>query len=314
MQYSLQLKEVLGLLTTKKDRKAFCRAANCGSSGKLQLTPGQVRQGLSALGYSYEFRRLAFINLKGGVGKTTTAVTLATRAVQFGYKVCLLDLDSQASASLALGVVAGEETPVFHDIWQKPGQMTLGSLHRLQEHFYLLPSSLQNGLLESGLQNPAALKTAVDGVCRILEEEGFDLVLLDCPPSLGAAVISSICAAQGIVIPLGCDVFSQRGMELTLKETRAIRETFGLPLPPIHLLLTGVDRRISLWEKVQTGLKQTYGGMLLPFVIRTSSAYARALAKQQTIFASQANTPARQDQDQLARLLLGFNGFKPKSS
>lgn len=269
---------------------------------------------MQALGFSYQQKRLAFINLKGGVGKTTTAVTLATRAVQFGFKVCLLDLDSQASASLALGVVADDETPVFHDVWQQPEKMALDSLHRLQEQLYILPSSLQNGLLESSLHNPASLKKAVQGVCEVLEAEGFDLILMDCPPSLGPAVISSICAAGVIVIPLGYDAFSLRGMELTLSEARAIRETFGLGLPPINLLLTGVDRRIKLWEAVRNQLSEQYGEMLLPLVIRTSSAYSRALAQNKTIFASQAKSPAREDHDSLARMLLGLNGFKANTA
>jgi chromosome partitioning protein len=312
MKYRLQLKEALELLKNRGQRSAFCRAAGCADAPKINLSPKQVRRGLSALGFVYHPNRLAFINLKGGVGKTTVAVTLATRAVQMGYRVCLMDLDSQASASLALGVEADEDAPVFHDIWQHPDEMALNSLVRLQEHFYLLPSSLQNGLLESGLQNPASLKKAVDGVCLALEKQGFDLILLDCPPSLGAAVISSICAARGIVIPLGCDAFSLRGMELTLNEAQAIRDTFGLDMPPIHLLLSGVDRRIRLWESVQARLSRDYGDMLLPLVIRTSSAYARALARRQTIFAGNANTPARRDQTNLARIMLGLDSFRPK--
>jgi chromosome partitioning protein len=311
MIYSLDSRELPRLLPDPQSREVFLAAALAEGEGEgapmgRSLAPGQVRRGLAALGFVYRPRVLAFINLKGGVGKTTSAVTLASRAVQLGFRTCLIDMDSQASASLALGVEAEEDTPVFHDVWQRPQEMVPGSLIRLQEYFHLLPSSLENGLLDSGLHQPAALKNAAAGVTEVLAGQGFDLAVLDCPPSLGPAVVTSVCAAHTIIIPLGCDAFSLRGMQLTLREVRSIRETFGLALPEIRLLLTGVDRRIKLWRTAWRQLERDHGELLLPAMIRTSSEVPRALGQRRTLFAGTANSPAREDYDHFARAVLGL--------
>ncbi len=306
--YSLDQRELPRLLPEEQRREDFARAAGEPGPGG-RWSPSQARRGLAALGHSPATRAIAFINLKGGVGKTTCAVTLASRAVQLGMRTCLLDLDSQASASLALGVEADPDTPVFVDVWQRPAEMLPGSLFRLQEFFHLLPSSLENGLLDGSLTKPAALKTAVAGACSVLRQSGFDLIVLDCPPSLGPAVVSSVCAADAIVTPVGCDAFSLRGMELTLSEVRSIRETFGQSMPEIHLLLCGVDRRIKMWEQVFMQIEAEHGDILLPMIIRTSSELSRALARRHTIFAGLAGGGVRRDYQRFCHHLLGLDGL-----
>lgn len=309
--YTLDQRELPRLLAGGGSRRLFREAAGEPGAGGRWL-PSQVRRGFQALGVSPRGGVIAFINLKGGVGKTTCAVSLASRAVQLGLRTCVLDLDSQASASLALGVEADDDTAVFVDVWQKPAEMLPGSLYRLQEFFHLLPSSLENGLLDGSLTQPAALKTAASGACAVLRERGFDLVVLDCPPSLGPAVVSSVCAADTIVIPMGCDAFSLRGMELTLAEARSIRETFGQKPPRPRLLLCGVDRRIKMWEQVVKRLRAEHGDLLLPTIIRTSSELPRALARRRTVFAGLARRGVRRDFEAFCHHLLGIDGAAPE--
>lgn len=311
-EYGLDARELPRLLPNESAQLRFAQAGgNKPAMAGGRYSPSQSRAGLEALGYTPTNHIIAFINLKGGVGKTTSAVTLASRAVQFGRRTCLLDLDSQASASLALGVEAGGDTPVFLDVWQKPGEMLPGSLHRLQEFFHLLPSSLENGLLDGSLTQPAALKSAVARTCQVLAQEGFDLVVLDCPPSLGPAVVSSVCAADTIVIPMGADAFSLRGMELTLSEVRSIRQTFGLGMPRVRIVLAGVDRRISMWRQTLEQLRLQHGDTLMPGAIRTSSELPKALAKRRTLFANLARTKVRADYDRFSRDLLDLNELMP---
>lgn len=161
---------------------------------------------------------------------------LATRAKQYGHRVCILDLDSQASASLAFKVVVGENHPVFLDIFDEP-QKVRDSLVEIEPNLSIVPSSLNNGLLDATMANkPNLQKTAVAHVCEELKKLGFTLVVIDCSPSLSASVISTICASSTIVIPVASDIFSRRGLELTLEEVHSICETFGLPVPEIKIL------------------------------------------------------------------------------
>ncbi|MCB2198615.1 ParA family protein [bacterium] len=272
----------------------------------LTVPPHAVRALLGSLGVAYKPKTIAFVNLKGGVGKTISAITFASRAVQYGFKTCLIDMDSQGSASLAFDSEPAEDDPIFYDVWQKPGKMVLPSLHQIGDGFYLLPSSLDNALLDAALANPAAQKSAVQGVCDELYRGGFDLVVIDCPPSLGTAVISTISAADSLVIPLANDPYSSKGLALTLAESRSIRSTFGLPEPNVHILFTRYDKRERLTEEAHRYLKKHHKKNLLPVVIPTSTRYAQALARRETVFAPGDYREARKPYDLLTRHLLAI--------
>ena len=270
------------------------------------VPPAVVRQWLSQNGFNYYSQTLALLNLKGGVGKTTSAVSLASRAAQYGYKTCVLDLDSQASATLALGIEPQDDDPIFIDLWQHPADMLPGALWRLQEELYLLPSSLENGLLDVSLANPVQQKNAVRGVCQVLREHDFELIVVDCPPSLGAAVISAACAAQTVLIPVGFDAFSQKGLHLTLQEVRAICDTFGLGEPIFRILFTQYDRRVKQAEATLARLRSEHGEQLIPTPIRTTTEFAKASSQGKTVFANNGRIGAKTDYDACLRYLMNM--------
>lgn len=271
-----------------------------------QIPSSHVRRMLGTMGVKYSPKTIAFVNLKGGVGKTISAISTASRAVQYGFKTCLIDMDSQGSASLAFDCEPDEDAPIFFDVWQKPDEMLIDSLVQIDDQFYLLPSSLDNALLDSSLSSPVAQKKAVRDVCNVLRQHGFDLVVIDCPPSLGTAVISTISAADTLVIPMANDPYSFKGLSLTLAESRAIRETFGLPEPDVRILMTRYDRRERLTGETHERLKKEYSDLLLPVVIPTSTRYAQALADRETIFASTDYRDVKQPYDALVRHLLNI--------
>ena len=270
---------------------------------QLALQPDFVRRYLAERGVDFSFRVIAHINLKGGVGKTTSTVSLASRAVQYGFRVGISDMDSQGAASLAFGVVPADDDPIFIDVWQRQEQVPM-ALRKLQEGLYLLPSSLENGLLDISLSNPAAQKNAVRDVCATLRQNGFDLIFIDCPPSLGAAVISSACAADIVVIPVGYDAFSLKGLALTAAEINAICETFGLAEPELRILYTQFDRRVKQSLSVLEKLRSQHGPRLLPVPIRTTTLFSRVSGSAKTVFAVAGQNSAKEDYDACLRCLL----------
>lgn len=268
------------------------------------IPPGVVRTQLRQDGFDYSPHILALLNLKGGVGKTTSAVSLASRAAQYGYQTCLIDLDSQASATLALGLMPQADDPVFIDIWQQPDEFLPAALWPVQDGFSVLPSSLENGLLDVSLANPVQQKNALRQVCQRLQDCDYELIIIDCPPSLGAAVISAACAAQTIIIPVTFDVFSQHGLRLTRQEVTAICDTFGLSAPLFRILFTQYDRRIKQATVTLEQLQHDHGECLIPVPIRTNTAYAKASRSGKTIFASHSQSIAKADYDACWRYLM----------
>jgi cellulose biosynthesis protein BcsQ len=127
---------------------------------------------------------------------------------------------------------------------------------------------------------------------------------------LGTAVISSICAADTAVIPIGSDPFSFKGLELTLSEIEAICDTYQLPLPKRHILFSRYDRREKMAEQAIATLAETYRDQTLPVHIRVSTEYAKALARHETVFAYTRKSNARTDYDLYVRHLLNLP--KPK--
>jgi len=254
----------------------------------------------------YSFRVLAHINLRGGVGKTTCAVTLATRAKQFGFKTCIIDIDSQASSSLAFNVILEEDDPVFYDVWQKPGEMVMDSIRKIEENLFILPSSLQNGLLDLSLMNPASQKKAVKEVCDVLKNNGFELVIIDCPPSLGTAVISTVCASNIIVIPVCSDIFSLKGIEMTSREVKSICETFSFQAPVVKILYMKYDKREKNSIDTLLMLQEKYSEILVPTQIGTSVLFNKCFLNRETIFAGKTKNRTRDEFDRYARNILNF--------
>ncbi|MFC1679011.1 ParA family protein [Elusimicrobiota bacterium] len=280
-----------------------------GHAATAKVASQDVRKVLAGLGFAFPFQTLAFMNLKGGVGKTTSAVTMASRAVQYGFRTCLLDLDAQASATLSFGVLPEEGEPIFNDVWEAPAEKVPAAVKDIEGNFSLLPSALENSLLDVSLMKPAAQKGAVKGVCDALRGLGFDLIIIDCPPALGAATISTVCAVDTVVVPVRSDAFSFRGVELTLAEVGTIRDTFGLEDVEIRILLTMVDRRQTLTHQFREKLENKYGRLLLPEIIRTSTEYPKALEEKETVFAHSRKSNAKADFDAVARKLLGLDSF-----
>ena len=307
--------ERYSLLTTRE------LAVKCGTStGELEkrfqpdelvrlnaatngITPQGVRRFLADAGVSYRFRVIANTTMRGGIGKTTSTISTAVRAAQYGFRTCVLDLDPQGSSSLALGAVPEDDDPIFYDIWQRPEEQLADALVVLSSHLSILPSSLENALLDASLLNPGSQKKAVKGVCDQLRVLGFDTVIIDCPPSLGIAVISAICAAQTIVVPVGSDAFSLKGLDLTLSEIHSICDTFGLPHPAVSIIYTRYDQRETVSRNALARIRERHPSLPLS-VIRTSSEFSKVLAAGETIFSRYAKNSAREDYDRHVSELL----------
>lgn len=286
-------------------------AAMGGDEGAFQdrrVSPEQSDLYLKSRGFKSTFKSIAFISLKGGVGKTISSISLATRAQQLGFRTALLDLDSQASSTLALDCKVSDDDLLFIDTWEDSGRLP-DALFQMRERLFLLPSTLYNGMLDTVLNTPEKQKKAVSGSLKSLKQNNFNLVVIDCPPSLGTAVISTIAAVDTVVIPVTSDAFAIHGLELTLDEIDAICSSFGVRKPEIKILFTKFDRREKLSGKTYAILKKKYGKMLVPDPIPISTQFSKALDQKSSIFENPGQYPAKKAFDIFIRDLLDLKGI-----
>lgn len=308
LNYALSKRELKRMI--ENGSRKFSSAAEIADLLQIQGTqilPEQVKAAFKSAGVSFSSQSIAHLNMRGGIGKTTASLSLASRAVQYGFKTCLLDLDPQASATYALFPDMTEEHLVVADIWENPDELLYESLVEVSKDLYLLPSSLDNTVLDDEWDDPAIQRTAVKQILDKLKFDGFDLIVIDAPPSLNCIVISVIAAVDTIIVPVWSDPFSVRGLEILIKESAQISAAFEREDPEIQILFAQYDSRLKLSESVYQSLKKKYPKRLLKSRIRTSTEFSKSIHIQETIFRRNLKHVASIDYDAYVREVLSLS-------
>lgn len=160
-------------------------------------------------------RSIAIINQKGGVGKTTTAVNLCAALADRGQRVCVIDMDPQAHASLHLGFALTDKDPSVYDVLV--GNASLADVrHRVSENLWLVPSQLDLAAVEMELASEVGREIILRD--RMAEDQTpFDYVILDCPPSLGILTLNALTAVNEVILPMQPHFLALHGLSKLLK-------------------------------------------------------------------------------------------------
>jgi len=211
-------------------------------------------------------RILAIANQKGGVGKTTTAVNLATALAACGKRVLLVDMDPQGNASTGVGLVRSHRDKSVYQILVQGAPVVDTMLETMVPGMTLVPSSIDLSGAEVELVNhPRREHKLGDALEQVAED--FDFVLIDCPPALGLLTLNALTAADAVLVPLQTEFYALEGLSHLLRTVERVKRSFNPRLEIQGIVLTMVDRRNNLSDMVARDVRAHLGSKVYETVI-----------------------------------------------
>jgi chromosome partitioning protein len=211
--------------------------------------------------------RIAVANQKGGVGKTTTAINLATALAATGWRVLLIDLDPQGNASTGLGVTHDQRELSSYELLTGQCALEEAVVPTRVPRLDLLPATVDLSGAEIELVEMQERTHRLDKALEGAQAGRWDVCLIDCPPSLGLLTINALVAAQSILVPLQTEFFALEGLSQLLQTIERIRARFNPELSILGVALTMFDKRNNLSTQVAADVRACLGKVVFDTVI-----------------------------------------------
>lgn len=209
--------------------------------------------------------RVAIANQKGGVGKTTTAINIATAMAATGWKTLLIDLDPQGNASTGIGIEAPQRRISSYDVLM--GDASLAEA--------IVPTAIPGLDVVAATVDLTGAEVELVGVedrtgrlrDAFASHKAHDICFIDCPPSLGLLTLNALTAADTLLVPLQCEFFALEGLSQLLQTVERVQQLFNADLGIIGVVLTMFDRRNRLTDQVADDVRQCLGNLVFESVI-----------------------------------------------
>jgi chromosome partitioning protein len=202
-------------------------------------------------------RRIAFMNQKGGVGKTTTAVNLGAALAQSGKRVCMIDLDPQAHLTLHVGLDPDSIEHSVYDLLIDPQLSALSVMHQVDEELAIVPAEVDLAGAETELVNrpdrQLILRNKLSGALA-----NFDYVIIDCPPSLGLLTLNALALAHEVIVPMQAHFLALQGLSKLLETVTLVRQSVNPDLTVAGVVLCMHDGQTNLAREVVGDLEQFF--------------------------------------------------------
>lgn len=222
-----------------------------------------------------ETRLMAVANQKGGVGKTTTAVNFGAAAAEIGKRVLIVDLDPQGNASTGLGLNPQKLESSMYDVLLHDVPMDDCIEAAAVKNLFVAPANLDLAGAEIELvpafSREMRLKNALSKV-----QDDYDIILIDCPPSLGLLTVNALAAAKEVLVPIQCEYYALEGLGQLLRNVDLVQKNLNSELYLSHIVLVMYDARTNLASQVVAEVREHFGDIVcstvIPRTVRLSEA------------------------------------------
>jgi chromosome partitioning protein len=211
-------------------------------------------------------RIIAMCNQKGGVGKTTTAINLASALAGYGRKVLVVDFDPQGALSAGLGVVAHDIKTIYDLMVEKDLNVEEVIVKTSVKNFDLIPANIDLSAAEVQLVNEVAREQILARILRPILGN-YDVIIIDCQPSLGLLTVNALTAAHGVLIPLNCEFFALRGVALLIETIEKVRDRLNPAIKLDGILATMYDPRTLHAREVVERLYEAFGDQVFDTIV-----------------------------------------------
>jgi chromosome partitioning protein len=221
-------------------------------------------------------RVIAIANQKGGVGKSTTAVSLGAALADIGYRVLVADLDPQGNASTGMGIRHDAREVSVYDVVVSEADIKRAIVPTPVERLHAVPATIDLAGAEIELVSQFSRESRLKKAIEPVSEGVYDFILLDCPPSLGLLTINALTAAEELIVPIQCEYYALEGLGQLLRNVSLVQQNINAGLRLSGIVMTMFDARTKLSEQVVQEVQKYFGdlvyGVIIPRTVRLSEA------------------------------------------
>ena len=245
-------------------------------------------------------------NQKGGVGKTTTALSLSAALGVLEKKVLLIDMDPQSNATSGLGVDSNEANLSSYDLIIGNAKASNIVIQTSSPNLDLIPAKIDLVGLEIEIVNESSRKYLLKNALEKIKEK-YDFIIIDCPPSLGLITLNALTCSNSVIIPIQCEYFALEGLGKLLNTIKGVQKVHNPNLSLEGILLTMFDSRLRLSNQVKQDVKKHFGNIVFNTIIPRNVSLGEAPSHGESILMYNATSKGSKSYLKFAQEIVNLN-------